>query len=99
MTKLKPSEAFEIDRKSPSGLRWKIERGTNKQGQHAGKVINGVWAVRLNGVTMGANFVVWLLCHDFVPVGYNVCYREADDQRNLIECLKLNRKNLTEKSV
>ena len=83
------SQFFEYDETSSSCLRWKVSRGRVKQGSIAGTLDSkNQWTVKLNGVSLRAHRLVYILNHGSIPEGLEIDHKDRNSQNNIITNLR-----------
>ncbi|HBI7073415.1 MULTISPECIES: HNH endonuclease [Enterobacteriaceae] len=82
---------FELDPKSPSGLRWMVAPNHRiKCGMPAGsKVGNGYYQVKIAGISYGAHRVVWSIANGEIPQGMTIDHIDRNPGNNEISNLRL----------
>lgn len=82
---------FDLDPKSPSGLRWKVSPNHRiKCGMPAGsRVGNGYYQVKISGISYGAHRVVWSIANGEIPQGMTIDHIDRNPENNEISNLRL----------
>ena len=85
------NQYFEYSETSPSGLVWKVNRGTVKCfGKRAGSLNNtGHWAVRINGEAFLVHRIVWILHYGSIEQRLDIDHIDGNPSNNNIDNLRL----------
>lgn len=85
------NQYFEYSDSSPSGLVWKINKGSRaRAGAQAGSISNkGYYRIKLNSVSYQAHRVIWVLHHKSIPTDMIINHIDGDTKNNRIDNLEL----------